>query len=85
MLSSLPTRDEIPKEFFEHEDPWRNIAADWFFEGGTLNSLGLTIKPGVDKQAAVSTLQTLLESRAFEHNHKMAGVGYLISQWFDRK
>jgi len=44
----------------------------------------LTPKDGVDVKKAMRALKAALGSFEPKHEHKMAAVGYMLSQWFDR-
>lgn len=83
----LPAWDDIPEEFrkncFSDKDPWCHAAAMLFYQGGKLADFGMTPKPGVDMPKAVRALKACLGSYNPSHEHKMAGVGYMLSQWFD--
>ena len=80
----LPTWEEIPQEFKDERvevKKWINIVDDWFFSG--LQNLVATPKEGVDKKIAMRHVKTILSSFEPSHEHKTAGVAWLLSQWFD--
>lgn len=83
----LPELKDIPKEFREgwhnKSNPWCKAATQWFFHGGTLQDFGIKPKENIDKKLAVQVLSICLSSFEPKHEHKIAGVGYLMSEWFD--
>jgi len=50
--------------------------------GGTNAHSYLTVNPKIDSQLAWRHIMTCLKSFEPKHEHKMAGVGYLLSLWF---
>jgi len=74
----LPKRSDVPEEFFDHYNKWHNFVSDMFFAGGKLPP----VKEGVDLAQAARHMKAVLSSWEPEHNHKIAGVAYLASQWF---
>ena len=79
----LPKWDEIPEEF-KHQsgNKWVQFQTDWFFSG-LKNSDGLVPKPGIDKVLAMAHLSACQRSYQPKHEHKIAGVAYLASLWFE--
>jgi hypothetical protein len=67
-----------------HRDPWCKQAETWFFRG--VDRAKSTIKPkkGIDTDKAFRHLQACLGSWQPKHEDKIAGVGYLMSLWFDK-
>jgi hypothetical protein len=76
----LPLYDSIPEEF-KDGNRWTQLADDLFAEGGDPGNT----KPGIDKREAVRHLQACLGSFQPKHEHKIAGVAWLLSQWFEPK
>ena len=79
----LPAMSEIPEEFREQRGEakkWIQVVDDWFFSG--IHNLVATPKVGVDKKTAMRHLKTILSSYDPQHEHKTAGVAWLLSQWF---
>ena len=72
----LPPMAGIPEEFSSSENKWRNKASRLFFNGG-----GIDIKPDINKSHAIRHLRACLGSFEPKHEHKVAGVGYLLSLW----
>lgn len=87
-ISALPAWEDIPEEFrknwHSNSQPWCRIISQLFFKGGTYEEFGLTAKDGVDEQAAKRAIHSCLGSWTPKHEHKIAGCGYMLSQWFDR-
>jgi len=77
----LPAYETIPDEFKHRNTKWTALFQDWFFYG--LDSLTVTMKPGIDKSAALLHISTIMKSWTPKQEHKEAGVAYLMSQWFD--
>lgn len=77
----LPSMKEIPEEFHNRRHPYVNFAGRIFFSG----SDGLKFKPkeGIDPKKALRQLRAALSTFEPKHEHKMAGVGYLLSLFFD--
>lgn len=77
----LPPWDEVPEEFRRgyyggHE--WCDAAAHWFYKG---LEKAPTFKAGIDPSTALRHLKCCLGSFEPKHEHKIAGVGYLLSLW----
>lgn len=77
----LPNWDEIPEEFKRDENPFARAASTWFFQG--LPDGALVAKPGIDQTMALGHLSAVLRSFEPKHEHKEAGVAYLMSLWFE--
>lgn len=84
----LPPWDDIPEDFRDnwHRDnhPWCRIPSKWFYQGGGLSDFGLTPKDGIDGDKAMRAIRCCLGSWEPQHQHKIAGVAYMLSQWFDQ-
>lgn len=80
-LALMPARDEIPQEFHHQTCPWVKFQSDWFSRG--LRRSSITPKDGVDMTAALRHLSAIQGSWEPKHEHKMAGVAFLASLWFD--
>jgi len=81
-LKLLPAEADIPRAFFEDENAFRQIARAWFCTG--ITGAAFVPKEGIDKQRAIAHLSAVLRSFDPSHEHKMAGVAYLMSEWFER-
>lgn len=78
----LPSWKDIPDEF-KRRHRLVDVANDLFFEGGKLSDFGLKPKPGVDKGKAIRVIKCCLTSLEPSHDHKEAGVAYMLSEWFE--
>jgi hypothetical protein len=74
----LPPWKEIPDEFHDWGNPWQKLAAAWFSRG---LARPLAFKGHIDGAAAMRHLRACLGSFQPKHEHKMAGVAYLLSLW----
>lgn len=82
----LPAWNDIPEDFRQERgesEPWHRIVSTIFCEGGRLSDFGLTPKPGIDKDKATRAIRTCLGSWEPSHEHKTAGVAFMLSEWFD--
>jgi hypothetical protein len=80
-VKGLPAYASIPDEFTRRGGTkWNDLVSDWFFGG--LKSLRLAPNEGVDKDKAMKHIRALLASFEPKHEHKEAGVAYLMSQYF---
>ena len=78
----LPPMDEIPEEFHRHPGTgWNRLVSAWFFRG--LEALEVEPKEGIDKNAALRHVKAVMGSWQPKHEHKEAGIAYLLSQWFE--
>ena len=79
----LPPRDILPDEFRTgwHRDSnqWCKLAETWFFSG--LHGKFVT-KNGIDETKAIRHLSACMGSFEPKHEHKIGGVGWLMSRWF---
>lgn len=74
----LPPYSEVPDDFKRFNGNERvRLAASLFCSGGKLPAT----KPGIDRVAATRHLQVCLSSWEPKHEHKEAGVAYLLSLW----
>lgn len=77
----LPTYASIPDEFKRHNgNKWVDVVETWFFEG--LDPKRLIPEPHIDKRDALGHLRAIMCSFEPKHEHKIAGVAYLMSMWF---
>lgn len=85
----LPPLDEIPAEFLrqQHHNPWCKQASSWFFRGVDKEASTVICKPHIDTPEkandALWQIQTCLRSFEPKHEHKIGGVGYLMSLFFE--
>jgi hypothetical protein len=79
-MEILPPMKAIPAEFHSMHHPWAKWQADWFYRG--LSAMPVP-KEGIDLKLAMNNLATVQGSWEPKHEHKMAGVAYLASLWFE--
>jgi hypothetical protein len=87
-VKHLPSMESIPDEFKmnDRNNPFCKLTTDWFFKGLDKEQISSMVpKEGVDKLKAVRALSAILKSFEPQHEHKEAGVAYLMSCWFDVK
>lgn len=77
----MPAYRDIPDDFKSSSNPYVRLVAKWFFGG--LKGDEFRAKSGVDKGKAIRHLKAILNSFEPAHEHKEAGVAYLMSLWFD--
>lgn len=79
----LPEESEIPDEFWEvnASNEWVDIADHWFARG--LEGFGFVPKDGVDPELAFRQLGACMRSYQPKHEHKIAGVAWLLSLMFE--
>lgn len=83
-IDFIPRMNDLPTKFQDyHNNKFCKIASKLFFNGGSLKGHQLQAKKGVDIGKAVNALQSVLASFEPKHEHKMAAVGFLISEWFE--
>lgn len=77
----LPEWEDIPEEFRKDKSEWCKVPNDWF--SGFIVSPAFLPKPGIEAPKAYRHLQACMRSYEPKHQHKIAGVAYLLSQWFE--
>ena len=77
----MPEYAEIPEEFKSWRNPWNTLASECFFSG--LEAGRIIPKEGIDEAAAFRHIQCVMGSFEPGHEHKIAAIAYLFSQWFD--
>jgi hypothetical protein len=75
----LPTWEEIPDEF-KGQNEWTRLVDKWFGNGG--QTLAAKTRDDITARDAIRHLQACLGSYGLKHEHKIAGVAYLMSLWF---
>lgn len=78
---ALPPYDEIPGEFSHMNNKWNQLFNEWFFFG--LAKLEVIPKEGIDKKKALTAISAHMRSFKSKHEHKEAGVAFLMSEWFE--
>jgi hypothetical protein len=79
----LPAWEDIPEGFKGSGNPWAQQVGLWFFKGPDKAWLERIVpKDGIDRNKALRTIQATLGSFAPKHEHKTAGVAYMLASWF---
>jgi hypothetical protein len=73
-------------------NPFCDLIASWFYRGVKAidrgfeaNGVRYVAKPGVDSKKAFVAIRAVLGSFEPKHEHKIAGCGSMLSEWFDRE
>lgn len=75
----LPPKEEIPEEFWRFRgNEWNRLFNQWFYRGLDAPP---RFKPGIDQHKALRHLRICMASFEPKHEHKEAGVAYLLSLW----
>lgn len=81
----LPKYEDIPDEFKIlagcKRNKWVQLTEEWFYNG--LKSCRWHPKPGIDTEKALRHIKVIMVSFGPKHEHKIAGVAYLLSQFFE--
>jgi hypothetical protein len=77
----MPAYKALPEEFRRERDPFTRLVHKWFFEG--ISKDVVKPKAGIDANAAWAHLRAIMASFEPSHEHKTAGVAWLMSQWFE--
>ena len=77
----LPPMDQIPEEFVKETTKWNKLFNDWFFGG--VDDIQFAIKDGIDPELALKCIQAHMVSWEPKHEHKTAGVSYMMSLLFE--
>lgn len=78
-LDIMPTYEECRKTRANWQK-YETLVSDWFYLG--LASFDATPRDGVNKDAAIRHIKSVLGSFEPKHEHKEAAVAYLIHEWF---
>ena len=79
----LPPEGEIPKELWDWNDFWHQMASQIFNFGTSKNIAWL--RSGLEPAEVVRHTDAVLRSFQPKHQHKIAGVAYLLSLWFQKE
>lgn len=81
----LPRLEDIPTEFKEYhcESKWRQLFAILFYGDDRSDKIWIRPKPNIDANLAGRHIMCVMRSYQPRHEHKMAGVMYLLDQWFE--
>jgi hypothetical protein len=77
----MPAWNEIPDEFKGRNNKWCRVFSRWFYRGA--RDAKFTPKEGVDVQKALRHVAACMGSFEPSHEHKEAGVAYLLNEFFD--
>ena len=83
----LPAEKDIPEEFWDGRasppGEWTHIVNTWFTRG--LNpDVKFSAKEGIDARKAFRHCAAIMGSFQPKHEHKIAGVAYLLSEFFEK-
>lgn len=78
----LPEYEDIPEEFKRGRTKWNDVMSQWFFKG-LPGETEFIPKKDIDGSKALRHLKACLGSYEPSHEHKEAGVAYLMSLWFE--
>ncbi|ELP6119501.1 TPA: hypothetical protein I7730_00100 [Vibrio vulnificus] len=74
----LPPMDEIPEEFFSDENIYTKIARAIVLQQAIPNAV-ISFDKGYEQAAMVKCVEAHAESYSPSHEHKVAGIAYMIS------
>lgn len=74
----LPDWEKIPEEFKGHPGNIYAQIAEHIFMGSDMPPLEIEMKPGFDPELVNSCVRAHLTSWSPKHQHKIAGVGFMI-------
>jgi hypothetical protein len=82
-VNHLPPMDEVPDDFKNgmNSTVWHQAFNEWFYYGVARDQF--KIKPGINEVDAFKHLSSVIGAYWPKHEHKEAGVAYLMSLWFD--
>ena len=79
----LPPIEDVPEEFHYFGDTkWNKLVSLWFYKG-LPEGAEFKARKGVDVDVALRQLGACLGSLQPKHEHKDAGVAYLMSLFFE--
>jgi anti-sigma factor ChrR (cupin superfamily) len=78
MSKLMPSYSELPRDY-EGRHQWENWQSNWFFSG--LKRYPVP-REGIDRKEAMRHLSAIQGSMEPKHEHKVAAVAWLASQWF---
>ncbi len=77
----MPDYKDIPDTFKHGRTKWNKIMNEMFFMGGKVTKM--VPKEGVNPEKALRHIYYCLSSFEPKHEHKEAGVAFLMNEWFD--
>lgn len=85
----MPKYDSLPVEFQRQTHPACEAVSTWFFAGAAsvegaivIDGTKWTPREGVDFMKALRAIRALLRSWEPKHEHKIAGCGFMLNEWF---
>lgn len=84
----LPEAKDIPERFWQSNNLYHNAAQVLFGFGGEAFNERFIMESKLSREdfdKAIRAIHTCLSSFEPKHEHKIAGVAYMMSEWFDIK
>lgn len=89
-IAHMPKMVDLPEEFQRQRGPFCRAVSTWFYSGCKPLENGIEIdgvkfkaKAGVEVWKALGAIKAALGSFEPKHEHKIAGCGFMLSEWFD--
>lgn len=80
----MPAFSELPEEIrkrWHGGNKWTDLVNNWMHHG--LKGYEFTPKEGIDSKKAFHHMGAIMSSWAPKHEHKIAGVAWLMQHWFE--
>jgi len=79
----MPPMAEIPEQFKKHKlkNKWNKLFTDWFYFG--IEGCEWIPKEGINTDEAYAHIASIMGHIDCRHEHKEAGVAYLLSEFFE--
>ena len=82
-VDHLPAYDTLPDDYQRQHAAGCRAVSTWFFAGPKMREeFDVVPREGVDERKALRAIGAALGSWAPKHEHKIAGCGWLLDQWF---
>jgi hypothetical protein len=82
VIHLMPPYEELVEKRTDREHRrLEGVVQRIFFEGG--NTDRWVAKEGVDKRDAIRQIRCILASFEPSHEHKIAGIAFLLGEWFE--
>lgn len=91
-VKHLPKYDTLEDDFRNMSHPCCRAVSMWFYKGAEAapNGNGIKIdgtvyraREGVDVHKALAAIKAALGSFEPKHEHKIAGCGFMLNEWFE--
>src|SRR5271165_5545303 len=91
-IEHLPKWNDLDEEFRRNwsSNNFCEAISMWFYNGAKnipngieINGVKFIAKAGVDSITALRAIKSVLGSWEPKHEHKIAGCGYMLSEWFN--